>query len=256
MQSARLLSRPRSPLLPGPALTGTTCCPTGRPWSTRACGGSGCSSCRRRSSSGPGGGRRPEVRVCFPGPHPAPLQTLQVQEAGEASLAAKPRAPGSAKLTLPFPVTVFCLSHSYPCAGGPAAMRGCETGLQPPHNCLQDRFCYRPLSEGKLRHAELKPFQTLTQLWVGRAGRQPGSPTPCALLPSLPPAHTGGLDPPSPSAHTVPFPQGGSCRPGGTQAEPRAQAVPVQLAEQARTHHDSAKRVKAERGVWSSRAGP
>ena len=66
-------------LAPSPAVQSTTCCPTRPSSNTQGVGGSGWTSCRQRSYSGPEGGEKMvRPRVCCPtGAHAVPLQTLR-----------------------------------------------------------------------------------------------------------------------------------------------------------------------------------
>lgn len=218
MQNAQLPSRPRCSSFPRPALTGTTCCPTWQPWSTRVWGGSGRSSCRRRSSSGPGEGGKARPQGLLGSPSPTPDAPSSGSWQGFLGI--------SAKLTLAISCNrVFSQSVTLHCARGLIGIRDCETGLQPPHHCLQDRFCFHRLSGGKLRHTALKPLPNAHTAVGGGAGRQPGSPShpvlcyPPFLPSSLPPAHTGGLGPPG--LYTLsPFSQGGARCPGAAQRDP------------------------------------
>ena len=47
-------------------VAGTTCCPTRQASGTEGLGGSGWTSCRQRSSSGPEGGKKVRLQVCGP----------------------------------------------------------------------------------------------------------------------------------------------------------------------------------------------
>lgn len=244
MQNAQLPSRPRCSSFPRPALTGTTCCPTWQPWSTRVWGGSGRSSCRRRSSSGPGEGGKARPQGLLGSPSPTPDAPSSGSWQGFLGI--------SAKLTLAISCNrVFSQSVTLHCARGLIGIRDCETGLQPPHHCLQDRFCFHRLSGGKLRHTALKPLPN-AHTAVGGQGWKAAwlSLPPCALLPSVPPFLPSSRPHrrpwPSRSVQTVsfltgrrPLPRG--C-PEGPRAEQRAQDVPVQLAEQPGLTHDSATR--------------
>ena len=189
-----------------------TCCPIQPSLNTPAVGGSGRTSCRQRSSSGPEGGkRRSNIRVCcLTGIHAAPPRCTKVGSLLVRSVlrhgTVSPGSPALGRCFFPFPVTKGisdCYGdYQYRRLSSPRDAHTAGEPHQPPYNTgptitIQQKGSRGPTGfSGPLR---------LPGLAGGKGWRAAGSRARAvlSLLPSLLPHPPGGPVPPS--LQTSPF---------------------------------------------------